>query len=365
MKILTINAGSSSLRLALFERRGADLVELFRTHHEANESGGALAATLERASGAIDLVAHRIVHGGRRNGSCRIDAGVEQEIVEYAPLAPLHNPVALQWLQACRRLLGGEVPQIAVFDTAFYADLPPVAAAYPLPVELCREHGLRRYGFHGIAHAAMWRRWSSLHPGLAHNGRVISLQLGAGCSATAVAQGRAIDTSMGFTPIEGLMMALRSGDIDPGLLIHLQRRAGLSVEALEDVLIHRSGLRGVSDASGDMRELLRSPDPRAALAVEMFCYRVRKYIGAYLAVLGGADAVLFGGGIGEHQPEVRQRILAGLEGLGLALDPERNAAAVGNDACISRMDSRIEVRVVPVDEERMLAEEAVMVTKRA
>jgi acetate kinase len=307
---------------------------------------------------------HRIVHGGQLNRSCRIDAAVEREIAERAPLAPLHNPAALQWLRACRQRLGGQVPQIAVFDTAFYADLPQVAATYPLPHELCREHDLRRYGFHGIAHAAMWRRWTSLRPDLSQGGNVISLQLGAGCSATAVAQGRAIDTSMGFTPLEGLMMALRSGDVDPGLLIYLQRRAGLSAEALEDMLIHRSGLRGVSGTSGDMRDLLRSENPRAALAVEMFCYRVRKYIGAYLAVLGGADAILFGGGIGEHQPEIRRRILAGLEGLGLVLDAERNSAALGTDACISRAGSRIEVRVTPVDEERMLAEEAVTMTEQ-
>jgi acetate kinase len=360
MNILTCNAGSSSLRLALFERQDGALVRLRQAHHEAVEPGdpAPLARLLAELPGGIAAVAHRIVHGGRRHGSCRIDADVEREIGQYAPLAPLHNPAALRWLQACRRQVGEQIPQIAMFDTAFYADLPPVAATYPLPDEVCREHGLRRYGFHGIAHAAMWRHWCALHPELPRGGRVISLQLGAGCSATAIAQGHALDTSMGFTPLEGLMMATRSGDIDPGLLLHLQRHAGLSVEALEELLTRRSGLLGVSGASGDMRELLQSRDPRATLAVEMFCYRVRKYIGAYLAALGGADGVLFGGGIGQHSPQIRARILAGLGSLGIELDPQHNEQTVGAAECISAARSRIEVRVVPVDEDAVLAGEA-------
>lgn len=359
-KILTCNAGSSSLRLGLFERREGALVRLRDMYVEAAAPGDPAPLThlLADVQGEIAAAAHRIVHGGRRHGACRIDAGVEREIGEHAPLAPLHNPVALRWLQACRGLLGGEVPQIAVFDTAFYADLPPVAATYPLPVEVCHEHGLRRYGFHGIAHGALWRRWRALRPELPQGGKVITLQLGAGCSATAIAHGRPIDTSMGFTPLEGLMMATRAGDVDPGLLLHLQRRAGWSAEALEDTLTRRSGLRGVSGVSGDMRELLRSHDPRAVLAIEMFCYRVRKYIGAYLAALGGVDAVLFGGGIGQHAPEVRARILAGLESLGIEFDPHRNVQAVGAAACISTADSRIALHVLPVDEDAVLAEEA-------
>lgn len=359
MKILTCNAGSSSLRLALFEGGDGTLVRLRQAHCETPDDDALLASLLEPGPLAIDAVVHRIVHGGRRRQSCRIDAEVEREIEACAPLAPLHNPAALRWLRACRRRFGSAVPQIAVFDTAFYADLPAVAATYALPEALCSVHGLRRYGFHGSAHAAMWRRWCALHPELPQGGRVVSLQLGAGCSATAVAGGRAIDTSMGFTPLEGLMMATRAGDVDPGLLLHLQRYAGMNAAALESMLAHDSGLRGVSGASGDMRALLASDDPRAALAVEMFCYRARKYLGAYLAALGGADGVLFGGGIGEHQPVIRARILNGLDALGIRLDPARNAAAARGDARISAEGSRIEARVVAVDEETVLVDEAV------
>ncbi|MBK8162321.1 MAG: acetate/propionate family kinase [Gammaproteobacteria bacterium] len=360
MRLLTVNAGSSSLRLALYERKGGELVCLRQAHAEADgaEDTAPLERLLDAAPGRIDAIAHRIVHGGRRSQSCRIDAAVEREIEACAPLAPLHNPPALRWIAHCRRRFGADTAQVAVFDTAFYADLPPVASTYALPHELAREHGLRRYGFHGSAHAAMVRRWRALRPDLPLGGRVISLQLGAGCSVTATAQGRAVDTSMGFTPLEGLMMATRPGDIDPGLLIHLQRRAGLGVDALEDLLTHRSGLRGVSGLSGDMRELLASREPRAELAVGMFCYRARKYVGAYLAALGGADAVLFGGGIGEHNPRIRSGILDGLEHLGILLDPVRNESATGTEARISADASRIEVRVMTVDEGRVLAEEA-------
>ncbi|MCC6209140.1 MAG: acetate/propionate family kinase [Gammaproteobacteria bacterium] len=360
MRLLTVNAGSSSLRLALYEGQGAGLACLRQMRYEGIEPDDPtpLAELLEIAPGAVDAVVHRVVHGGRRRQSCRIDATVEREIEENAVLAPLHNPAALRWIAHCRRRFGSDTAQIAVFDTAFYADLPPEAAEYALPHELTREHGLRRYGFHGSAHAAMVRRWRALRPDLPLGGRVISLQLGAGCSVTATAQGRAIDTSMGFTPLEGLMMATRSGDVDPGLLIHLQRHAGFDAAGLEDLLTRRSGLRGVSGLSGDMRELLASREPRAGLAIGMFCYRARKYIGACLAALGGADAIVFGGGIGEHSPGIRARILDGLEDLGIQLDPVRNEAATNVESRISADASRIEVCVMVVDEGRVLAEEA-------
>ncbi len=360
MRLLTVNAGSSSLRLALYERRGPELSCLRRAHYEGDipDDSAPLAELLAESPGAIDAVAHRVVHGGRRSRPCRIDAEIEREIREYAVLAPLHNPAALGWIARCARHFGADMTQIAVFDTAFYAHLPPQSAEYALPHELCREHGLRRYGFHGSAHAAMWRRWRALRPDLASGGRVISLQLGAGCSVTATAQGRAIDTSMGFTPNEGLMMATRCGDVDPGLLIHLQRQVGLDVAYLEDLITRRSGLRGVSGLSDDMRELLGSDEPRAGLAIEMFCYRARKYVGAYLAALGGADAIVFGGGIGEHAPGIRARILDGLEELGIRLDPVRNQSARGADHRISADASRIEVHVMAVDEGQVLAEEA-------
>lgn len=360
MRLLTVNAGSSSLRLALYEWRGDELACRRQVHYEGvtPDDPAPLAELLGETLGIIDAVAHRIVHGGRRRRPCLIDAAVEREIREYAVLAPLHNPAALGWIACCGRYFGADMTQIAVFDTAFYADLPPRAAEYALPHDLSREYGLRRYGFHGIAHTAMWRRWRALRPDPAAGGRIISLQLGAGCSVTATAQGRAIDTSMGFTPNEGLMMATRCGDVDPGLLIHLQRHVGLDAAGLEELLTRKSGLRGVSGLSGDMRELLGRDEPRARLAVEMFCYRARKYVGAYLAALGGADAIVFGGGIGEHNPEIRARILGGLEELGIRLDPARNQSARGADHRISTDASRIEVHVMVVDEGRVLAEEA-------
>lgn len=306
----------------------------------------------------VDAVAHRVVHGGTKlTAPCVIDAAVEAEIERLAALAPLHNPRALIWLRACRALLGKAVAQVAVFDTGFYAALPEVARSYALPQQLAQNHGLRRYGFHGIAHQAMWRRWRHLRPDIAKGGRVISLQLGAGCSITAIADGAPQDTSMGFSPLEGLVMATRSGDLDPGLLLYLLREGSMTVDELDRLLNKESGLRGMAGES-DMRKLLVSNEPAAQLAVELYCYRARKYVGAYLAVLGGADAIIFGGGVGEHAPEIRERILAGMEWAGIVLDRERNHAAVGAEACISRDDSRVTVWAIAVDESQLLAEEA-------
>ena len=359
MKLLTINAGSSSLRLAAFAHDGR-LTRLGEQHSSDNAVAGLnrIREFLRRhAVAEISCVAHRVVHGGSGLATpCRIDARIEAEIERLAPLAPLHNPAALLWIRACRELFGDSIPQIAVFDTAFFADLPTVARTYALPRTLAEKHGLRRYGFHGLAHEAMWRRWCALRPQVANGERVISLQLGAGCSVTAVRDGTAVDTSMGFSPLEGLMMATRSGDIDPGLLFYLQRVADMTPQQLEKLLNEQSGLLGVSGISGDMRTLLASPDPHARLAVDLYCYRARKYIGAYLTVLGGADAILFGGGVGEHAPMVRTKILEWLEWTGIALDTSRNEAAVGNEARINDPSSKAEIWVVPVDEAAILAE---------
>lgn len=358
--VLTVNAGSSSTRLAVFGREEGALKPLATVHHrDAVEAGAAIRGFLnEFRVGRVGAVAHRIVHGGSALvAPCLIDARVEAEIERLSLLAPLHNPVALAWIRSCRALLGADVPQVAVFDTAFYADLPPVARTYAIPRDLARKHGVRRYGFHGLAHQALWRRWRALRPHVPDGGRVISLQLGAGCSITAVNGGRAVDTSMGFSPLEGLMMATRCGDLDPGLVTYLQRVEGLPPEATEHLLYHESGLRGVA-GNDDMRTLLASEEPAAYRAVELYCYRARKYVGAYFAVLGGADAVLFGGGVGEHAPAVREQILAGMEWAGIALDAQANRAAAGTEACISRSDSRVQVWVIPVDEAALLAAEA-------
>ncbi|MBI3054929.1 MAG: acetate/propionate family kinase [Betaproteobacteria bacterium] len=362
MFVLTVNTGSSSVRLALYAREAKDLRACGHAHYEsdAGDPRARLQAFLDRHAGERPrLVAHRVVHGGAHLTSTRrIDAEVEAEIERLAPLAPLHNPVALAWIRVCREALGTHISQVAVFDTAFYAQLPEVAATYALPRELSARHRLRRYGFHGLAHQALWSRWRELRPDVSAGGRVISFHLGAGCSVTAIDRGRALDTSMGFSPLEGLMMATRSGDVDPGLVTFLQRVEGMSAPDVEQLLNERSGLLGVSGTSGDMRQLLGTDDPHARLAVQLYCYRARKYLGAYLTVLGGADAILFGGGVGENAAAVRAGILEGLDWAGIRLDAAANAATTGREGRISAADSRIEAWVIPVDEARILAREA-------
>ncbi len=361
MVILTVNAGSSSLKLAAYEHGPAGLRPVARKGYDAGASG-VFAAFLQRHGiGSVSCIAHRVVHGGEFHRPVLLDARVEAEIARLAPFAPLHNPPALAAIRACREDFGAGVPQVAVFDTAFFAGLPDVARIYALPRELERQ-GLRRYGFHGIAHCSMWRQWCELEQ--RRSGRAISLQLGAGCSITAVKDGRALDTSMGFSPLEGLVMATRCGDVDAGLLLYLQRELGWQSERIEEALNRHSGLAGVSGLSGDMRELERSEDPRARLAIELYCYRARKYLGAYLAVLGGADAILFGGGVGENASRIRERILLGLGWAGVSLDAARNRAAAGAGTA-QRIDGRstdrapaVAVWVIPVDEAGILAQEA-------
>ena len=310
------------------------------------------------------VVAHRVVHGGADLvQSLRVDDAVEQQIERLEPLAPLHNRHALGWLRLCRERFGPQMPQIAVFDTAFYSGLPGAARNYALPQALMEKYGLRRFGFHGLAHRSMWRQWSALDQDRKGHGRMISLQLGSGCSATAVRDGVAIDTSMGFSPLEGLMMATRCGDVDAGLLTYLQRREGLTPEETDNILEKESGLLGVSGVSGDMRVLLADGRPEADRAVDMFCYRARKYVGAYLAVMGGAECIVFGGGIGEHAWQVRQRILAGMEWSGIRVDAQANRTAQGGQR-ISSSASAIEVRVCSVDEAGELAREAMAVMTR-
>lgn len=350
--VLTVNTGSSSVRLAAY--RGTDL--LASAHDPQGEPTTLLRAFLQtHALEHIDIVAHRVVHGGPHLlNACVIDAQTEAEIDRLAPFAPLHNPIALAWIRACRDALGAT--QVAVFDTAFYAALPAVAATYALPQALCAQHGIRRYGFHGLAHQAMWKIWQAHHP---DQGKVISLQLGSGCSITATQNGQPLDTSMGFSPLEGLVMATRCGDVDPGIILFLQGNAGLSLDHIEDLLNRQSGLLGISGLSADLRVLLGSQTTAAQLAVDLYCYRARKYIGAYLSVLGGADAILFGGGVGENAPLVRQRILADMAWAGIVLDPERNAKTIAVAGRISADNSNTAVWVTPVDEASILAGEAI------
>ena len=363
MILMTVNSGSASIKLAAFEANGAEPPRRIDQEHRHDPDADArkvLGAFLRRADMTqLVAVAHRVVHGGTRLiGPVRIDAAVEAEIDALSPLAPLHNPLALRWVASARALCGSNVAQVAAFDTAFFANLPRVAAEYALPASIGTDHGVRRYGFHGLAHEALWRRWCELRPDLAAAGRLITLQLGGGASVSAIAAGHPIDTSMGFSPLEGLVMATRSGDIDPAVIPYLERRLGCSSERIVERLNRDSGLRGLSGVTSDMSELIGSSTAEARFAVELYCYRARKYVGAYLAALGGCDGIVFGGGVGEHIPGVRERILLGMTWAGIAVDRAANDVAIGREARISSAATPVSVYVIPVDEEQALARAA-------
>lgn len=367
--LLTVNAGSSSVRLAAYAVGTTDdLAAPISTLHDTTAPTD-LAAVLRGFVSRLPpaggwTVAHRVVHGGPRlTRPCIIDSAIEAEIERLAPLAPLHNPAALAWLRACRATLGTAATHIAIFDTGFFATLPAAARTYALPHALADAHGLRRYGFHGLAHNALWTTWCAQRGTSA--GRAITVQLGAGCSMAAIKDGQPLDTSMGFSPLEGLVMATRPGDLDAGVVTYLQRTAGLALEDIELTLTRHSGLLGLSGISADMRVLLASGDPRARLAIEVFCHRARKYLGAYLAVLGGADAVLIGGGIGEHAPTIRAQILSGFEWAGIHLDQAANTAADGAAGRISAADSAVAIHVLAVDEAAVLAHAALSFVRLA
>ena len=396
MKVLVINCGSSTLKFQLIgtdgdaaasqQRRlargivdrigGRAALEFAAEGGESHQETAAVAdhdgatrrvlgwlESVGLLAGGLDGVGHRVVHGGDRFlEPTLIDDEVLEAIEALTDLAPLHNAPSLKAIRAARAVLGAGVPMVATFDTAFHHTLAERASRYAIPLELADKHRIRRYGFHGLAHRYMTERYAAISATLLEQVKLVTLQLGNGCSATAVEGGRSVDTSMGFTPLEGLMMGTRSGDVDPSLAGFLARREGVGLEEAEAWLNTRSGLLGVSGRSSDMRELLEAEangDERAALAVEMFCYRVRKYIGAYLAALGGADAVVFGGGIGENAPLVRARICAGMGWCGLTLDEDRNARTVGSEGRISTDDSRVHAYVIPVDEAAVIARDAV------
>lgn len=347
MRALTVNTGSTSVKLALWEdARRAGTV---RWDVPADADRLLREWVGDRPPAAV---VHRVVHGGARSEAVAIDAAVLDEVRALIPLAPNHNPRAVEWIEACARVWPG-ARQVAAFDTAFFARLPVIARTYALPRELTKKHALRRYGFHGLAHASMWRAWCANAKN--ERARIVTLQLGGGCSAAAIDGGAPLETSMGLTPLEGLVMATRAGDVDAGLLVHLTRAERLDPDALEELLAKRSGLLGVSGLSGDLRDLAAAPDdPDVRLAIDVFVHRVRKYIGAYAAVLGGLDGVVMGGGVSEHWPDVRARILAGFEWLGLSIDDAKNRAARAVTAPIHREGSRVEVWVAAIDEEREL-----------
>ncbi len=399
MRILVLNCGSSSLKFRLLDmlaggpqrvpKRGRTLV-----NGAVKEIGGEATLQLSTEGGApskktqlvsdhssairwvfdhltplsqLEAVGHRVVHGGERfSQSVVIDDAVVAEIEALIELAPLHNPASLAGIHGAREVLGPTVPMVAVFDTAFHQTLSPPARIYALPHELAARHHVRRYGFHGIAHASLVAGYAAFTGSTLEKDRLITLQLGNGCSVAAIAGGKSVETSMGFTPLEGLVMGTRSGDLDPSIVSYLAHREKVEASEVERWLNEKSGLLGVSGRTNDMRELeaaAQAHDKRAVLAIELFCYRARKYIGAFLAVLRGAEAVVFGGGIGENSPEIRARICAGMEWCGLLLDAERNRAAVhlppGSGARISQDAAAMAAYVVADDEETEIARETV------
>jgi acetate kinase len=400
-KILVVNCGSSSLKYTFFDtadesRQAHGQVErigIADTRHVYRGPKGEVKAELPtggfaealvamlaaltakdvgviKGGGEISVVAHRVVHGGARfTESTLVTDEVLTELDKLAPLAPLHNPVNVAGIREMRRLFPA-VPHVAVFDTAFHHTLPAYAYLYGLPYDLYERAGVRRYGFHGTSHAYVSLRAAQFLGRRPNELRLVSCHLGNGSSLCALDHGRSVDTSMGFTPAEGLIMGTRCGDVDAGVLAFLERTEGMTASQSEEMINKKSGLLGLSGISSDMREILKAADggnARALLALKAFCYRVRKYIGSYVAAMGGLDAVVFTGGVGQGSDVVRALALQGLSGMGIRLDDERNRSARGFDeTCrISTDDSPVAVLVVPADEERMMAREALRALSRS
>jgi acetate kinase len=315
----------------------------------------------------IDAIGHRVVHGGEKFVQpTLITDDVVAEIEKVSQLAPLHNPPNLDGIRACLRLMPG-TPQVAVFDTAFHATIPDYAYMYALPYDYYTAFGVRRYGFHGTSHQYVSGIALEMlaKEGIAREtSRIVTCHLGNGCSMAAIAGGRVVDTSMGLTPAEGLVMGTRSGDLDPAILVYLARRLDASVSDIDRIINKESGLQGISGLSSDMRDIEEAAAKghlRAELALEVFCYRIRKYIGAYAAAMGGLDAIVFTAGIGENSPLVRERSCRDLEFLGVELDTAKNATERGHAVNLATPKSRVRVLLIPTNEERMIARETLRV----
>ncbi|MEQ9318618.1 MAG: acetate/propionate family kinase [Polyangiaceae bacterium] len=395
MNILVINCGSSSVKCAVLDHDSGKLLARMRierigeseptltlddddpTAIEGGDHEQALGVgipkLLERLGDRkLDGVGHRVVHGGEKfSEPTRIDDEVQAAIEALVPLAPLHNPANLAGIVAARKALG-DLTHVAVFDTAFHATLPTRAKAYAIDKELADEHGIRRYGFHGTSHRYVAHRAAHFLEQDIRDLRLITVHLGNGASVCAVEFGRSIETSMGMTPLEGLVMGTRSGDVDPGVLIHLMRAGGLDVDALDQLLNKKSGLAGLSGVGNDMRDIEKRAsegDERCRLALHVFAHRVRKYVGAYAAVLGGVDAIVFTGGIGENSAPMRHRIAQRLDFLGARLDEEKNRSAeVSRQAPVAQFStstSRTHLLAVATDEQHAIAQDtAALVAER-
>lgn len=364
MNILALNVGSSSLKFRLFQI-APDAEKVLTEGTVERLDASALLPAAQKAIAqcqpfGINAVGHRIVQGGARfSEPTRITPDVLHDLRGLQELDPLHNPTEVAMIEAAQQLLP-DAPAVAVFDTAFHRTLPEVAWRYGLPMDLSDRLGLRRYGFHGISHRYVSERLLECLGREPQGTRLITCHLGSGASVCAVRDGQSVDTSMGLTPLEGLVMGTRSGDVDPGLLLYLLRTQDMTAEQLDDLLNHDSGLQGLA-GQNDVRDLEQAAgggDKQAGMALDIFAYRVRKYLGAYAAALGGLDAVAFTGGIGEHAPSMRERICRNLEFLGLRLDDGRNLAATGGAAAqISADTDQTQAWVIPTDEERQIARE--------
>ena len=318
----------------------------------------------------IEAVGHRVVHGGEKfTQSTLVTPEVWREVEALIDLAPLHNPHNLRGITAARAVLGSGIPQVAVFDTAFHQTLGETAYLYAIPYQFYRRYGVRRYGFHGTSHRYIAYRYRQLQNLSREQTKIITLHLGNGASACAIVGGKSSDTSMGFTPLEGLVMGTRSGDLDPAIVDFIGEKEGMASRDVDAMLNKQSGLLGVSGLTADMRELLEEEaengDRRARLAIDLFCYRVKKYIGAYLAAMNGADAIVFAGGIGERAPAIRERICRGLEWLGLQLDASKNAALSGKEGRFDADGSKAALWVIPTDEELLIARDTFRVVTGA
>lgn len=403
MNVLVLNCGSSSLKFQLIatdletiereadrelargvvERIGSEAILTLRVQGKTPEK---LAMPLRDHRQALDYilrwlvapttavifsladvqaVGHRVVHGGEKlTRSVVIDDAVIEQIEDCIDLAPLHNPANLKGIFAAREVFGPGIPQAAVFDTSFHSTMPAESFLYAIPYQLYVRHRVRRYGFHGTSHRYIAYRYRQLAKREDADTNILTLHLGNGCSICAIRRGESLETSMGLTPAEGLVMGTRSGDLDPLILDFLHHKEGMSFDELDNLVNKRSGLLGISGLTNDMRDLLAeeraNQDRRARLAIDIFCLRVRKYIGAYLARMNGADAIVFAGGIGENSPEIRRRICADLDFLGIALDPARNEALTeGKEGEIGAEGARVRVYVIPTNEELLIARDTV------
>lgn len=390
MKILVLNCGSSSVKYQLFNMedrsvlakgqvdrigmKGAVLSHKRHDGHKIKMAGEIidhqtaieyiLAILISANHGVIedrdeiDAVGHRVVHGGEKfKDSVLITKDVIDQLQEFIDLAPLHNPNNLKGINACHQLLK-DVPMVAVFDTAFHATMPDYAYLYGLPYVLYKRYAIRRYGFHGTSHYYVSRRARDILEEEMENLKIITCHLGNGCSVTAIDGGRSIETSMGFTPVEGLLMGTRSGDVDPALVLHLMGKEELTLGDMNALLNKHSGLQGISGVSSDMREIMEAVEEgneRARIALDIFTYRLKKYIGSYTAALGGLDIIVFTGGIGENSPEVRRKALEGLEYLGISCDQEKNESTVGEEGEITAEGSTVRTFVIPTNEELVIA----------